>query len=212
MTKNAGPYLILASCFYSSVAAAAPTRETPGIPVTETSADRFSIHAAADQTATSPDGETSTQSTNAATPTKSTWDVSAIAYGWLASTHANIRTPQGETVHVSQSFSDALGDLKFAFMGAVEARHDRLVLIGDVIYISLGSSADGHVGPVPVKAHADVRLFSNADLIGYRVVDDGPMYLDVLAGARISGIRINANLDALNRNLGRDFSRTDVGP
>ena len=54
--------------------------------------------------------------------------------------------PRRADYRQGNSFFDILDDLKFALMGSAEARHGRLVLFGDLMYVSLGTSADGHVG------------------------------------------------------------------
>ena len=116
-------------------------------------------------------------------------------YLWMSGMKIDIETPQGESVEVHDSFTDILGDLKFAFMGALEVKHGRFVSVQDIIFISMGSSADGHIGPVPIEAEVDERLLSTTHLFGYRVVDEGPMFVDLFAGARFTSIKVDVELN-----------------
>ena len=54
------------------------------------------------------------------------WQYSLTTYLWTTKTGVSAETPTGETVDAELSFSDALKDLEFAFMGAFEARKGKL--------------------------------------------------------------------------------------
>ena len=72
-----------------------------------------------------------------------TFDVSANL--WTNDTTITTDTPEGE-VDATLSFSDAIKDLQFAFMGTVEARNGPWSVIGDLLYFKLlgyGLHADG---------------------------------------------------------------------
>jgi hypothetical protein len=58
-------------------------------------------------------------------------------YLWTTKTGVSAETPTGETVEAELSFSDALKDLDFAFMGAFEARKGKLSLFTDAMYFKL---------------------------------------------------------------------------
>ncbi len=151
----------------------------------------------------------SAQSTESA---GSGWEFAVTPYLWMSGTKADIATPQGENIEVDSSFIDILGDLKFAFMGAFEARNGRFVIVNDLMYLSMGTSADGNIGPVPLEAEVDMKLYSSAHLVGYRVVDEGPMFLDLMAGARITSIKVNLDLTGPLQTFERDSKKTTVGP
>lgn len=140
------------------------------------------------------------------------WEVSFTPYLWMSGMKIDIETPQGESIEVHDSFTDILGDLKFTFMGALEVKHGRFVSVQDIIFISMGSSADGHIGPVPIEAEVDERLISTTHLFGYRVVDEGPMFVDLFAGARFSSIKVDVELNLPQQTVERDTKKTEVGP
>jgi hypothetical protein len=140
------------------------------------------------------------------------WEFAVTPYLWAAGMKAKIETPQGEDIKVDESFTDVLGDLKFAFMGAFEAKHGRLVSVQDIIYLSLGSSADAHIGPIPLEADVDEKLFTSTHLFGYRVVDKGPMFVDLFAGARITSVKVDVDLSTPLQTFHRSSKKTEVGP
>ncbi len=140
------------------------------------------------------------------------WTFAFTPYLWAATTRGEIETPQGETVRIKQTFRDALKDLKFAALGTFEARHKHFIIVTDLIYLNLGSSASARLGPIPLKSNVDLKLLSSTNMIGYRVLDRDLMFLDVFAGARITREELGIDLTGPNRNFERDFSKTSVGP
>ncbi len=145
-------------------------------------------------------------------PAGSGWEVSVTPYGWLSGMKADIDTPQGEHIEVDESFFDILDALKFTFMGAMEARHGRFVTVHDVMFMSLGTSAGGDLGPGFVDVEVEMRLLSSAHLAGYRVVDKGPLFLDLMAGARITTIKAEVELSGPLASAERESSKTQIGP
>jgi hypothetical protein len=149
------------------------------------------------------------QSTN---PGGSGWEFAVTPYLWASGAKTKIETPQGEDIKVDQSFGDILDDLKFALMGAFEAKHGRFVSVQDLIYLSLGTSADGHIGPIPIEADADLKSLVTTHLFGYRVVDEGPMFVDLFAGGRITSIKVDLDIDTPLGSVHRDNKKTQFGP
>jgi opacity protein-like surface antigen len=144
--------------------------------------------------------------------TGSGWEFAVTPYLWASGTKADIETPQDEDIKVDESFIDIVGNLKFAFMGAFEARNGRFVTVHDLMFLSLGSDASGDVGPIPIDADADMRLLATTHLAGYRVVDEGPLFLDVFAGARITSVKVELDLDIGQQSFERDRKKTEIGP
>jgi len=140
------------------------------------------------------------------------WEFAITPYLWAAGTKAKIETPQGENINVDESFTDILGDLKFAMMGAFEAKHGRFVSVQDLIFLSLGSSADGHLGPIPLDADVDEKILTTSHLFGYRVVDNGPLFVDVFAGGRYSSIKVDLDIDAPLQSFHRSSKKSQFGP
>jgi hypothetical protein len=142
----------------------------------------------------------------------SDWEFAVTPYLWMAGTKADIDTPQGESINTDESFFDILDDLKFAFMGAFEVKHGRFVSVQDMMFLSLGSSADGHIGPIPIEADVDEKLLTTTHLFGYRVVDNGPMFVDIFAGGRITSIKVDVDIHLPLQTIERDSKKTQFGP
>ncbi len=140
------------------------------------------------------------------------WEFAVTPYLWAAGTKVDIETPQNEDIKVDESFFDILDDLKFAFMGAFEVKHGRFVSVQDIMFLSLGSSADGNIGPIPVEADVDEKLLTTTHLFGYRVVDNGPMFVDVFAGGRFTSIKVDLEIELPLQTIDRDSKKTQFGP
>lgn len=140
------------------------------------------------------------------------WEVAVVPYIWASGVSADIQTPQGENIDVDQSFGDILGDLKFAFMGALDVRKGRFVAVQDIMFLSIGTSADGEIGPGLVEADVDLKMLFVTPLAGYRVIDQGPLFLDVMAGARISSMKADLSLTGPLQTVERDSSETKISP
>jgi hypothetical protein len=176
---------------------AAPETE-PATPAAETAADTAPTSA-------------STEGAPAETG-KTKWEFINIPYVWATSSKSTFTTRQGESVTSKLSFFDLLGDLKFGLMGAGEAKHGRLVLTSDFVYGHLGSSASGHVGPIPLTAKVSLKTLLATGLAGYRVLDKGPMYVDLLAGVRLTALRADLELMRPLQTNERNFKKTHVAP
>lgn len=64
------------------------------------------------------------------------WQFAITPYAWVPGMSNSLDTRFG-TVSSSSSSSNALSSLDIAFMGAIEARHDRWSIIGDLLYTDL---------------------------------------------------------------------------
>jgi len=148
-----------------------------------------------------------------AAQTSDAWQFQAVIYGYLPNIRGNSNFPArsgGGDINVDAS--TIIDNLKFVFMGTLEARKDRWGLFTDLIYLDVGGSKsqtrDITIGRVqlPVGTTADLNL----DLKGtiwtlagtYRVLADPAASFDVLAGARLADIK---------QDLGWQFS-ADLGP
>jgi hypothetical protein len=157
-------------------------------------------------------GASSLAAAESTTPAETGWEFAVTPYLWASATKADVDTPQGEDIEVDESFIDILGKLKFAFMGAFEARRGRFVIVNDLMFLSLESDASGDIGPIPIDADADMRLLTTTHLAGYRVVDKGPLFVDILAGARLTSIKVDLDLDIGPLSFERDRKKTEIGP
>jgi len=140
------------------------------------------------------------------------WEVAVVPYLWASGMTVDVSTPQGEDIKVEESFTDILGILKFAFMGAVDARKGRFVTLHDLIYLSTESKTSGSIGPGLVEAEVDMKTLSMTHLAGYRVVDKGPLFFDVMAGARITHLKAELELSGPLLSIERESSETKVSP
>jgi opacity protein-like surface antigen len=147
-----------------------------------------------------------------AQPPKDEWEFIVTPYLWAASSKSQFTTRQGESVTAKNSFFDVLGDLKFAFMSGAQVRHGRLVLTSDIMYMNLGTSGSGSVGPVPLEASVDLKLLIMTALGGYRVVDQGPMFVDLMAGMRHVSVKTDLELTGPFVTRERSPSASHFGP
>jgi hypothetical protein len=206
ITKLALALTTAMACTYATAASAAE------LAVTE-----LSTSEAASETADSSDYgvagvAASSMAVQSASSGGSGWEFAVTPYLWASGAKVKIETPQGENINVDESFFDILDDLKFALMGAFEAKHGRFVAVQDLMFLSLGSSADGHIGPIPVDADVDEKLLVTTHLFGYRVVDEGPMFVDVFAGGRITVIKVDVDINLPLQTIERDRKKTQFGP
>ncbi|WP_096786886.1 outer membrane protein [Rhodobacter sp. CZR27] len=125
-----------------------------------------------------------------ATAQESGWTYSATIYGWLPETSLSANTSEGR-VESDISVSDALDTLKFGFMGAVEARHGRWGLIGDVIY---SATEDSAADPAPGYSEADIGSTSaiGTAYLLYRVQETATTSVDLALGLR--GFRLTTDI------------------
>ena len=140
------------------------------------------------------------------------WEVSVVPYVWASAMKVDVTTPQGENVDVFESFTDILGKINFVFMGALDARRGRFVTVQDLIFLSMESSDEGSIGPGLVEAEVDMRTLIVTSLVGYRAIDEGPMFLDIMAGARITSMNVDLDLSGPLQTVERDSSATKIGP
>ena len=140
------------------------------------------------------------------------WEVTITPYVWATGLTIDVDTPQGEQIELDDSFTDILSNIKFVGMGALEARHGRLILLSDLIFLSTGSSEEGDFGPGLVEVEGDTRTLISTNMIGYRVVDQAGLAVDLMAGARITSLKIELELSGPLQTVERESSETKVGP
>ena len=142
------------------------------------------------------------------------WHFATVGYVWLAGA-------KGETdvigpvppVDLDLSFGDVLDSFKFAFMGAAEARKDRFVILGDLMYIHL--DADKGIGirdPDFLEAELDSKTAEITLLGGYRVAADGPVVVDLLAGGRLNFFKVELQLEGPNNSAEGSVNKTWFDP
>ncbi|WP_170406973.1 outer membrane beta-barrel protein [Ruegeria arenilitoris] len=124
---------------------------------------------------------------------ESDWSFDATIYLFAAETKTSMDTRFGE-VESTLSFSDALSDLDFAFMGAFSACNGRWSILADYMYTDL-STSDGTPGPVfsGVNTTATTQILNG--YVAYRVYEADDVKLDAAAGFRWFGTKTTFVLD-----------------
>lgn len=188
-----------------SVSARAQTTTDPNAPAIET--------ASADPSATP---EAAPAETAAADPEadKGKWQFYTLGYVWGASARGktDVIGPL-PPVDIDMSLGDVLKNFKFIFMGAAEARKDRLVILGDLSFVHLGGSAGiGVRDPNFLTAELDSRTAEITLLGGYRVVNEGPATLDLLAGGRMNFFKTTIQLHGPNNTAKASKSEDWLDP
>ncbi|ESQ75147.1 hypothetical protein [Asticcacaulis sp. AC402] len=124
---------------------------------------------------------------------QSQWDYTATLYGWFPGVSSEIVTPVG-VVEGEAEFEEILETLDIAFLGAFEARKDRLSLIGDVQYFDIGVETEPPVGLPYSEAEIDSKLALASAYATYAVVDTEDLRLDVGGGLRYLDLSIDTHL------------------
>ncbi|MCR5878879.1 hypothetical protein [Phenylobacterium sp. J367] len=142
------------------------------------------------------------------------WEVSVAPYIWFAGLNGDLGTPgRLPDVSVDTAFSDILDALKFGAMAMGAARRDRLVIVGDLSYAELEASKDLKIrDPGLVTGEATVRQFMSTLAGGYRAVDRGATFVDLLAGIRIVAIDQEVQLSGPGRTVSGGSSKTLTDP
>ena len=114
-------------------------------------------------------------------------------------------------MEIDTSFTDILGNLKFAAFMAAEARHDRFVMLGDIIYLSgLAPALPALLDLVDVDV--DMKSFIGTLVAGYRVIEQGPLFLDLFAGGRLTSLDLGIDLTGPAQSIERDKSKSSLAP
>ena len=166
--------------------------------------------------AAAPAGEATAQTQSAegqSTADKKKWEFATIGYIWFAGAwgKTDVIGPV-PPVDLNLPFGKVLKAFKFAFMGAAEARHDRILVLGDLTFIHL----DTHEGigirdPDFIDGEVDSRTAEVTLLGGYRVLQ-GPVTLDLLAGGRLNLFKVSISLQGPNREADGSVKQTWLDP
>ena len=147
-------------------------------------------------------------------PTKEKWEFATIGYVWFAGAWGETDlTGPTPPVDLKLPFGKVLKAFKFAFMGAAEARHDRLLVLGDLTFIHLDARQGiGIRDPNFLKAELDSRTAEVTLVGGYRVVNKGPVTVDLLGGARMNFFKTTLQLEGPNRNAEGSVTKNWLDP
>jgi hypothetical protein len=146
-------------------------------------------------------------------PAAGAWEVAFTPYIWAAGSTGEIGIPRGlGQIEVDRNFSDVLGNLEFAFMGALELRNRRFVAMADIVYLNVGMEAEGIRDPQYFRGTVDAEVFLATAAAGYRIVDQGRMFVDLLAGGRIVSLGTELELEGPRTTRTADKSTSQVSP
>jgi hypothetical protein len=140
------------------------------------------------------------------------WQFRAIIYGYLPDIGGKTTFPAGSGSSINVDASTIISNLKFTFMGSLEAQKGRWGAFTDILYLDVGGSKsdtrDLTIGrvelPAGVTANASLDIKGTVwTLAGnYRVLATPEASFDVFAGARLLSVK---------ETLGWEFS-ANVGP
>lgn len=141
------------------------------------------------------------------------WKFSAAIYGYFPTIGGSSKyPPQSGGSSASVDIDTILDNLKFTFMGSIEASNGRWGGFADVIYMDIGNTKYANdsftIGGAGIPA--DVNASVGFDLKGWvstaagtwRLVADDTTQLDALGGVRVLNLRPKLNW-SLGGNVGR---------
>jgi len=147
-------------------------------------------------------------------PPASGWEFSITPYLWATGEKGDVGViPNQEPVGLDLSFGDIFDHLDFAAMAIMQARKNRFVAMADLGYVKV--SADKGISIRDIE-FADAELKSStftATLAGgYRVMDRGPTFVDLMGGIRVTTSKTELDLIGPNNSVSGERTETWVDP
>jgi hypothetical protein len=140
-------------------------------------------------------------------------EVSFTPYLWMPAIDGDVGIPRNDDeVEVDRSFSDILGNLNFAFMGTLDANYRRFVVHADTIYLNLGVDVERVDSTIFNEGQMDAKLLIATGALGYRVLDRGPMFVDIYAGGRLVSLDVDLSLQGPLQTREASVSPSNVSP
>ncbi|WP_245220589.1 MULTISPECIES: porin family protein [unclassified Ruegeria] len=141
---------------------------------------------------------------------QSDWSFSGTAYLFMAETDISLATPSG-TIDGTLSFSDALENLDFAFMGSISASNGRWLLLADYNYTDLAFS---NSTPGPAFSSLDTSATTQflSGYVGYQVYETPAISVALAGGFRWFSTETTFRLQpgvAAGRSVTTDDNWTD---
>jgi hypothetical protein len=140
------------------------------------------------------------------------WHFALSPYLWFAGAHGTVGA-RGRDLSMHASPGDLLSHANFGLMGGVEARRERFLLNGDLLWIRL---SDSKALPFPnlSATSADVRVGQLVwtSKLGYRVIARKKLKADANLGVRYwhLGQKLNFNPSQLGLNLETSQNWADI--
>ena len=132
------------------------------------------------------------------------WHLALSPYLWLSGIHGTVGVG-GRDASVHAGFGDILSNLNLGLMAATELRHQRLLLLTDLMWIKL-SEDKGLPENLPgeITAKSRVQNFMLGPEVGYRFIEQPRLHVDVLTGFRYW--HLGSSLEFEPNPLGQKFS------
>jgi hypothetical protein len=140
------------------------------------------------------------------------WHFALSPYLWFAGAHGTVGA-LGRDVSIHASPGDLLSHFDIGVMGAAEARYNRFLLAGDMMWVRISDSkALPFLGLRAVSANATVGQFVWTSNLGYRVIDHKKMKADASVGVRYwhLGQKLNFNPSILGLNVNTSQNWADI--
>lgn len=135
------------------------------------------------------------------------WNYSLTTYLWATNTGVAAQAPGGQTVEAELSFSDAIKDIEFAFMGAFEARRGNFSLFTDAFYFRL-SPTNTTPGPLANEVRMESEMTVISGYAAYRVYEEPTFAVDLAGGFRYA--KLDNDVSIVGGFLdGDNFSSSD---
>ncbi len=119
----------------------------------------------------------------------SDWVFQGTIYGWLPGLDGDVGV-DGFDVGVDESFIDLLPDIDMFAMLRFEARKAKWGIIADGFYVDLGTSANPP-GNLYNSANLGLKQLLGELSIAYRVYESPSGFVDLYAGARYNGFKVD---------------------
>ncbi len=161
--------------------------------------------------APAPQGATG-QDTTGGTGQDDQWHISVSPYLWLPWAHGSLGA-FGRDIGFSVTPDDLLSHARFALLGAVDARRNKIVTTGDLLYMRLGAS---NAIPYPpalqaTSANFTANMFILTPKVGLRLVNLNKIKADFLTGIRYwyFGESVNFTPSLLGLNFSKSQNWVD---
>jgi hypothetical protein len=131
------------------------------------------------------------------------WQFEFTLYGWLPSVDTTLKydVPPSEGDEVTVDASDILDAIDLVFMGIFEARHKKLSLAADVVYLDVSNTknTDIIVGPDPgqplnVNAGLGLTAWTATGSAGYDVVQTNKFLTAIIGGVRYLSLSTDVDI------------------
>ena len=133
-----------------------------------------------------------TKSTSQTSTNDTGWHFGFAPYFYLTGISGTVGA-RGRQLDIDANFGNVWENLDLGLMGTFEARKDRFVFLGDLMWVKLSQERDTP-GRFYSTAKLGINLFILDPEAGYRVLRSDRGSLDVLGGVRIWSVETNLNV------------------